>query len=243
MSDQRSSGRVRADALGVLGELVITAGVLVLLFVGWQLWWTDVTAEREQAHVVDQLERRFADGPAARRGGAHPETDEGGAEVASGADADAILRIPRFGSDYARPIYSGTDEGTLRRGVGHYPRTAEPGAVGNFALAGHRTTYGRPFSDVERLVVGDRVLVETAREYHVYRVTSSTIVDPSESSVIAPVPGRVGSVPTEARLTLTTCHPRYSARQRYIVHADLVHTYPRAAGLPPEVLAAPTQEA
>lgn len=230
----RASSRPFTAAVGVIGELLLTAGVLVLLFVGWQVWWTDVTAEGAQSRVVTQLERDFS------RASVTP-TDEarsrnGASEGAGAGDggAFAILRIPRFGPDYARPVYTGTDPATLKKGVGHYTGAATAGAVGNFALAGHRTTYGRPFSDIDRLATGDRIVVETAQEDYVYSVTSSRIVDPSQTAVIAPVPGQVGEVPTEARLTLTTCHPRYSAQQRYIVHAELVREGPGAAALPPE---------
>lgn len=219
--------------MGVIGEILLTAGALVLLFVVWQVWWTDVTAERAQSRVVTQLEQDFSRPPPAPSNEAATRDSVSGAADAPHGRAFAILRIPRFGSDYARPVYAGTDDATLRKGVGHYIGTARPGAVGNFALAGHRTTYGRPFSEVERLVTGDRIVVETAQTSYVYRVASTKIVDPRQTEVIAPVPGEVGAVPTDARLTLTTCHPRYSAEQRYIVHAKLVRDRPRAAGPPP----------
>ncbi len=224
--------------LSAVGELFITAGVLVLLFVGWQLWWTDVTATRAQNATVHRLATEFGSGPGTvEPGTARPGTVKPG--DAPPGDAFAIIRIPRFGADYARPVYKGTTSQTLTEGFGQYTGTAAPGAVGNFSLAGHRTTYGRPLRDVQRLRNGDTVLVETSTEYVVYTVVSHEIVAPSDIAVIAPVPDEPGATASRAYLTLTTCHPEYSAQQRYIVHAVLAKAYPRAAGLPAGVLAVP----
>ncbi len=145
--------------VGWLGELLITAGVVVLLFVAWQLWWTDVTANRAQDQLVQVLGDDFrggGDGTATVGHDAFPELGS--------ATAFAIIRVPRFGADYARPVIEGVERPVLELGVGHYPGTAEPGAVGNFAVAGHRTTYGRPFHEIDALRDGDRVIVETASD-------------------------------------------------------------------------------
>ncbi|QGN59541.1 class E sortase [Nostocoides sp. HKS02] len=216
-------------ALGLLGDLFVTAGVLLLLFVGWQLWWTDVTANRVQAGTVHELTREFST-PGAT--GITPEP------VAFGK-AFAIVRIPRFGAQYARPVLEGTDHDILEEGVGHYVGTAAPGAVGNFAVAGHRTTYGRPFHDIDTLVPGDLIIVETHATYSVYAVKRHVIVAPTAVDVIAPVPEQPGVKPTAAWLTMTACHPKYSAAQRYVVFAQLVHVYPHAEGLPPGTLTPP----
>lgn len=222
--------RVARWTLGVVGDLLVTAGALLLLFVGWQLWWTDVTADRTQDATVSSLARDFAATPA--------PTSEHPAPVALG-EAFAILRIPRLGADYARPVLEGTGRATLEDGIGHYGGTAAPGAVGNFAVAGHRTTYGRPFHDIDRLRTGDTVVVETSTAYSVYAVKRHEIVSPSDVQVIAPVPDEPGVKPTERWMTMTACHPKYSAAQRYIVFAQLVKTYPRADGLPVGTLAVP----
>jgi sortase A len=218
--------------LSALGELLITLGVFVLLFVGWELWWTDVTANRAQAVTVKHLVRDFT---------AHsPSTTIHPQDAVPGGGAFAIIRIPRFGASYARPIYEGTDHDTLTKGLGQYVGTALPGQVGNFSVAGHRTTYGRPLNEVQLLRNGDAIIVETAEEFYVYRVSSHEIVAPSDTAVIAPVPDQVGETPRTAYLTLTTCHPEYSARQRFIVHAVLDRGYPRAMGLPRDILTVPT---
>lgn len=220
--------------LSVLGELLVTLGVLLLLFVGWELWWTDVAANRAQAVAVRTLENDFA--AHAPSTSVHPDAG------ALRGGAFAILRIPRFGADYARPVYHGTGHDTLTKGVGQYTGTTAPGMVGNFAVAGHRTTYGRPFHDIQQLQVGDLIIVETVDEYVVYRVTWHEIVAPTDVAVIAPVPDEPGMTPDKAYLTLTTCHPEYSAQQRYVVHALLLRSYPRAMGLPRDVLAVPGKE-
>jgi sortase A len=247
---RRSAGDVVRAAVGTLGELSITLGVLLLLFVAWQLWWTDVEATREQDRLTDDLVREWAagaaapDGPVgdpvapvddpvvAPEGLAVPVSDTG----PQGA-AFAVIRVPRFGDDYARPVLSGTSRDILEDGVGHYDGSVGPGEVGNFALAGHRTTYGAPFSRIAELRAGDPIVIQTVDGYYTYRVTTSQIVLPSQTEVVAPVPGQPGVAPTEEIITLTSCHPRYSARQRYIVHGQFESFRPASAG-PPAVLAA-----
>lgn len=209
--------------VGLVGEVLVTLGVLVLLFVVWQLWWTDVESDRAQAATVSSLSRQFA------AQGAQTSA-EARADLPTGAFA--IVRIPRFGADYARPLVEGTSADELAQGLGHYTGTAGPGELGNFAIAGHRTTYGKPLADIDTLRDGDRVVVETAAGWTVYAVSARRIVRPWQSEVIEPVPGDPGAAPTKAVLTLTSCHPRFSATQRFIVHADLVEQRPRAQGPP-----------
>jgi sortase A len=219
-----------------LGEVLITLGMLLLLFVAWQLWWTDVTANRAQASTIQALEKGF--GPAGR-----PERRAAGPQATLRkvplGQAFAIVRIPRFGADYARPVLEGTDRDTLIKGMGHYSGTAFPGQVGNFALAGHRTTYGRPLNNIDLLQKGDVIVVETKASYIVYTVDRHVIVTPDKVEVIAPVPQRPGAKPTQAWLTMTACHPKFSAQYRYIVFAKLVKNIARASGLPSSFMAVP----
>ncbi|HSO64128.1 MAG TPA: class E sortase [Ornithinibacter sp.] len=210
-------------AVGWVGELAITLGLLLLLFVAWQLWWTDLVSDREATRVVATLEDEFASAPVT----ATPLPASGIPEGIGDDGAFAIMRIPRFGADYARPLIEGTDSPVLVLGLGHYVGTAGPGQVGNFAVAGHRTTYGRPFHDVDRLRDGDRVVVETVDTVHVYEVTSRDVVRPTDVEVIAPVPDDPGAAPTQALITLTSCHPKYSATERFVVHGRLVQSVPR----------------
>lgn len=214
---------VRAVA-GLLGELLVTVGVVLLLFVGWQLWWTDVVSDADAAQVVGTLQTDF-DNPQ----WVQPQHVKLG-------DAFAIVRIPRFGEKFARPLYEGTTRDVLARGIGHYTGTAMPGEIGNFAMAGHRTTYGKPFNRIAELANGDVVLVETKDTWYVYRVSGHEIVPPTQVSVVLPVPNQPGAEPTEKILTMTSCHPEFSARQRYVLHATLEATYPHADGVPADVL-------
>jgi len=226
-------------AVRTLGEVLITLGLLLVLFVAWQLWWTDVTANREQAVTIHSLERDF--GPAGRVERVPSDAADPPATLTKVpfGKAFAIMRIPRFGADFARPVLQSTTHDTLTKGLGHYVGTAFPGRVGNFAVAGHRTTYGRPFHNIDLLAKGDVIVVETKSSYFVYAVDRHVIVTPDRVEVIAPVPQHPGAKPTQAWMTLTACHPKYSATFRYIVFARLVKSIPRASGLPAAYMAVP----
>lgn len=229
-------------AVGVLGELLITAGVLLLAFLAWQLWWTDVVADRDQARIVAE---QGWDEPLAPL-----EADEGPAVVTPRYDEPPVMeeppylttfasmRVPRWDGEPTRTITQGTDRPNVLNplGVGHYEGTAMPGGVGNFALAAHRTTYGKPFNRIAELQEGDPIVVWTDEAWYVYRVTSSEIVLPQDVQVIAPVPNQPGVEPTERYITLTTCHPMFSARERYIVHGVLDYWAPLDEGVPAELV-------
>lgn len=228
-------------AIGILGELMITVGCLLLLFVAWQLWWTDVTADREQAATIRTLEREFEDSGSGTGGSPSTATDPATdplvtLEGVPSGDAFAIIRIPRFGADYARPILEGTSHDILTEGVGHYSGTVMPGQVGNFSVAGHRTTYGRPFHNVDLLKKGDVVIVETKTTYNVYRVDRHEIVRPTDIDVISPVPDQPGEVPTQRWMTMTSCHPKFSAQYRYVVFSAFEKAFPRKDGVPASYL-------
>lgn len=230
---------IRAVVRGV-GELLVTGGALVLLFLAYQLWWTDVVGDRAQQRTAEAVEQQWeaaaADPDAAEPVEGAPAPDPVLADLPS--DVVAMLRVPRFGDDYVAPVLEGTGDLVLQDGVGHYDGAALPGEVGNFAVAGHRTTWGAPFNPIADLVDGDAVVVETAEEFHVYRVRATEIVLPTDVRVIAPVPSQPGETPTEAWLTMTSCHPMYSARERYVVHALLESSTPRADGPPAALQAA-----
>lgn len=217
--------RVVRGLAGLLGELLLTAGVVLLLFVGWQLWWTDVVSDADAAQVVDTLQADFGD----------PEWVQ--PKHVKIGDAFAIVRIPRFGATFARPLYEGTTRDVLQRGIGHYVSTAMPGEIGNLAMAGHRTTYGKPFNRIAELKKGDVVLVETKAAWYVYRISGKEIVPPTQVSVLLPVPDQPDAEPTAAVLTMTSCHPEFSARERYVAHATLDASYPHDQGVPADVLA------
>lgn len=217
--------RIVRGVAGLLGEALVTLGVVLLLFVGWQLWWTDVVSDADSAQVVATMQQEFDDPSSAW---VHPDK-------AMPGDAFAIVRIPRFGEKFARPLYEGTTSDVLARGIGHYTGTALPGEVGNFAMAGHRTTYGKPFNRIAELRKGDVVLVETRDTWFVYRVSGHQIVPPTQVSVLLPVPDEPDAEPGVAVLTMTSCHPEFSARERFVVHAELDASYPHAQGVPADV--------
>ena len=244
--------RVVRAVVGTVGELAITAGVLLLLFVVWELGVVGFTTNRAQAATVDTLERQFAqptpttpstpsttstssptDTPTAS------PTTSAAVPVPPPGDAFAILRIPRLGASWAKPVYQGVGLDVLAKGIGHYPDTQLPGQVGNAAFAGHRAGHGNPLIDIDTIRPGDAIVVETADTYVIYRADRSEIVPPTDVNVLAPVPDQPGVAPTEAWLTLTSCEPKYGSTNRFIVFAKLDRSVPRAEGLPADVLAAP----
>lgn len=241
-------GRVAAVA-GAIGELLVTLGVLMGLFVVWQLWWTDVVAGREQAQIVADLgwQSTFptptaAATPDATASPPAPVEYRTAAPVIAEpkhAVTFAVMYVPRWG-DRAMPVSEGTTKHDVldAKGIGHYTGTAMPGAIGNFSVAGHRTTYAKPFNRIAELKVGDPVVVRTQDTWYVYRVVSSQIVRPWQTDVIDPVPGTPGATPTTAMMTMTTCHPMYSASERFIVHSELDYWIPVSEGTPVELAAA-----
>ncbi len=211
-----------------VGQLLITAGLVILLFTGYELYGTGLSTSREQGQLLGQLKDVW--------GGDSPvrSTDPSvGVVPVKRGDPIAVLRIPRFGKSWKpRVIVEGVSVGDLRRGPGHYPGTALPGQVGNFAVAGHRATYGNGFQPMDKMRVGDAVVVETKQMWITYRVTATRIVLPSQYDVVAPVPSRPGVKPTKRYITLTTCDPWYSAEHRLIVHALFEVATSKSAGLP-----------
>jgi sortase A len=220
----RGRGLWRTAALGI-GELLVTAGVVLLLFVVYEVYVTDLLTAQRQDQLSEELREEWESAPAT---GADERTPLTRVEL---GDAFAVLRIPRLGEDWTRVVLEGTQEEQLSQGPGHYVDSAMPGQEGNLALAGHRVGKGSPFLELDAMRPGDPVVVETADSWFVYRVLGdgdpsgipgTHIVSPAAVEVIAPTPNAAASAaPSGAYLTLTTCHPRYSARQRLIVHARL----------------------
>lgn len=240
--------RAVRNAVGVVGELCITAGVVLLLFVVWQLGFVAVVDGNKQQGTVSALEQDF--------GGAPPSSGSGSAATPgkplpalTRADlvegkAWGILRIPRIGGPtWSKPIYEGVGLDVLALGLGHYPSTTLPGEVGNIAIAGHRAGHGNPLIDIDAIQTGDVMIIETREAYFVYRATRHEIVDPTDVAVIDPVPEKPGVKPTERFFTLTSCNPRYGSSHRYIVFSRFVEKIPRAKGLPAALLADPAKTA
>lgn len=227
----------------VFGELLITAGIILLLFVGWELWWTNVESDAKQSAVIKEFAQELGDAapaivepePAAEPVGYGTPAV---AEAPAHAGTIGIMYIPRFGGNYTRPIVQGTTGDVLDTlGLGHYSNTAMPGAVGNFAVAGHRQTHGAVLDSIHTLVPGDKIYVQTRDGYYTYVFRNNQIVMPSRTDVLEPVPTRPGVTPTESFLTMTSCNPRFGAEERIIAYALLDSWRPASAGPPAEIAA------
>jgi sortase A len=178
--------------VGGFGEILLTAGVILLLFVVWQLWWTNIEADAVQKDAISDVTQEWKQTPASTA--SKPTRPIEG-------KVWGILYVPRFGDSYAKPIAEGTSTEVLDNiGVGHYKSTQMPGKLGNVAMAGHRQTHGQVF--------------------WTYTFISRSIVAPSQSDVLLPVPGKPGKQPTVSQLTLTTCDPPFTTRMRMIVHME-----------------------
>lgn len=214
------------------GELLMSAGVILLLFVAWQLWWTNVASDTRQRDVVKDFARGMADGNGAAAVALKPAAAP---EPAEGATI-GLLYVPRFGAGYTRPIVQGTTPVVLDTlGIGHYQGTAMPGAVGNFAVAGHRQTNGAVLDRIDALVPGDRIYVRTREGYYVYVFRNSQTVLPSRTDVLLPVPTQPGAAPTESYMTMTSCNPRFGSEERFVAYALLERWQPVSAGPPAEI--------
>jgi len=234
--------RRRLSVIGVLGEVLITAGAIVALFLGWYVWFDDIVSGEQQQQAAVEVQQELQQQWERGEGVTKPSADPGEPVVAPLADAGdvfATLIIPRFGEDYVRPITGGVDPATVlnnrQRGIGHYLDTQMPGDLGNFAIAAHRTTYGAPFAQIADLRVGDRVYVETADGWYEYAFRGLEYVWPTGVDVLAPVPTAPALAATDRVLTMTSCNPRFSTAERIIAYAVLDAWYPRAGGPPAEI--------
>jgi sortase A len=226
--------RRRAGRPGMIvravGELLITAGLLVGLFLVYQLWITDIVQARTQARLRSRLAAAWTAParPAPGRAASPPPAVRPHPSLGQGF---AVLHVPRFGADYAPVIVEGAGEAQLQEGPGHYPGTAMPGEIGNFVISGHRTTYGKPFNELDELRPVDPIVVEVSDRFYVYRLMRSEVVQPTALDVTDPVPERPGRPPSSAVMTMTTCNPKYSAATRLIVFASLEKTVMKAPGV------------
>jgi sortase (surface protein transpeptidase) len=285
---ERSPGRA---AIRGIGQTLITAGLIVLLFVVYEVFVTNLFGAHKQAEATEQLDQMWAESSDTVVAPGDPVlvTEQGGVVVSTAPapirdpgertrsydTAEGVgfakLYIPSFGPDFMFTVVEGTTQADLYAGPGHYLDTQYPGERGNFALAGHRVNKGAPFDDLGLLQSCDAIVIETKDDWYVYRVLpmedeiatwldtahahcdgvsvpagryqgvyGREITVPTDIAQVLPVP-HVGStaVPDDAErmITLTTCHPKFSDRQRMIIHGILTASYPKADGfLPPEML-------
>lgn len=226
--------------LGRLGQTLIVTGILMFMFVGYQLWGTGI----EEAQSQNRLEKEFAElAPGVdslddtsndtsndstdNTDDPSTGTDDRPREVAEG-DAIAIIDMPSIG--VSKYVVAGVATADLKRGPGHFPTTVGFGQLGNAAIAGHRTTYGEPFRKIDDLAIGDEIVItDLLGRRFVYLVTGQQIVRPEDSWVVSTTD------PDKAILTLTTCHPEFSASQRLVVSAELDLTRSTPAAQPAAV--------
>ncbi|GAA0732054.1 hypothetical protein GCM10010199_49110 [Dactylosporangium roseum] len=219
---------VRAVSRGT-GELLITFGLIVLLFAGYEVWGKSAIVDAHQDELNRQLEQQWAQ-PEPTPTVSAPGPPAQVAKPPNGA-VIASVHIPKLKKKWA--IVQGVTPADIRYAPGHYPDTAMPGQIGNFSMAGHRTP--AIWWDLDKLKPGDPVVIKTADTWYVYRVASQEIVLPTAVQVVAAVPGKPGETPTKALLTMTTCNPKYNNYQRLVVHAELKRSQPVAEGDPTEL--------
>ncbi|BCW56676.1 sortase A [Paenarthrobacter nicotinovorans] len=223
----------------ILGELLITGGVVLLLFVGWQLWWTNVEANAKQTQAIQEFSHQLT-GPVAPAESVNP-ADFGDPVIGTApgnGQTIGIMYIPRFGADYTRPIIEGTGADVLDTlGLGHYGSTSMPGSIGNFAVAGHRQTHGAVLDSIHTLVPGDKIYVQTVDGYYTYVFRNNQIVLPNRTDVLLPVPTQPGVAPEERILTMTSCNPRFGSQERIIAYSVMEGWQPASAGPPSEIAA------
>ncbi|MPZ60234.1 MAG: class E sortase [Propionibacteriales bacterium] len=212
--------RKKRKPLLIGGIALMLVGVGLLGWVAWQYWGTNIVSKQRQDVIAQDLLHSWDDPAVEDLVGPQGGTDLG--------DALALVRIPRFGDEFVVPVIEGVRPGDLAQGLGHYPGTALPGQVGNFAVAGHRVTHGEPFRQLPEMRIGDNVEVETADAYYTYKLSSDPndlILKPGDTWVLDPIPGKpAGAPPDMARLTLTTCAELFHTDDRMIAFGKLIDT-------------------
>lgn len=245
---QGASNRPLAKKIGLLGgSLIMWLGAALVLFAGWTWLGTSVLESGVQNGLMEEFQEELSQAEVAQAPPVGPGLPLAAAPASFTQDAPApvnfvpkvkkpkgpgvaIIGIPKIGVE--KVVVEGTGEDDLKKGPGHYSETPMPGQPGNVGIAGHRTTYGGPFRNVDRLRPGDRIELTTLNGLYVYTVVGSKVVDPSDTSVLNPT--------EEDMLTLTTCDPPFSDAARLIIMAKLTE---RPVAAVPAVAAAALQPA
>jgi sortase A len=202
------------------GWTFIGMGSFVLYFLVYQLVGTNAVTSRGQDELRNELQREWSAPSSAPSQQPKDSKKVVPRRVAAGKPM-AVLDIPKIRLDN-KVVVEGVGRDELRKGPGHVPSTVLPGQDGTFGVSGHRTTYGAPFYRLNELAKGDNITVVTREAVYTYAVSRTAIVRPTDTQVLNNVNGPDGK--PKATITLTTCHPRYSARQRLIVFGDLRFT-------------------
>ncbi|MDO5051281.1 MAG: class E sortase [Pseudoclavibacter sp.] len=235
--------RRRLSVIGVIGEVLMTLGVVMMLFVGWKYWLNDRIAGSEQNQAGASLAQQLGE-KQGEAGAPEPSYDPQlgipvGAAPTETREEFAVLYVPAWGADYSRPIAHGTGyHEVLNTHVGHYEDSPMPGAVGNFAIAGHRLAYGASMQHIHELRVGDEIIVQTKEGYYTYVYRSGEYVQPSQVDVLNSVPRVPEGLGSDRILTLTSCNPFWSTEERIIAYAVFDSFRPAADGPPPALAGA-----
>ncbi|MGY0230252.1 class E sortase [Longispora urticae] len=207
------------------GELLITCGLVVLFFAAYEVWGKTAAINDRQDTLSQGIDQAWA-APTV------PTPSAGPTSAPYPGTALARLYVQKMRKD-PWVVVEGVKPKDIEYAPGHYPESAGPGKVGNFSVAGHRSP--GIWWDMEKVLPGDVIVVETRDSWYVYTVYQNVIVKPNAVEVVAPVPGQIGATPTKAVLTLTTCNPKLDNYERMVVHAELSRTQPKTAGKPAEL--------
>lgn len=207
-----------------VGEVLITCGLIVMLFAGYEVWGKQVIIQHQQTRYDQQLAQAWK-----------KPTSKHKADDAPPLPGHALARlyIPRFNKKLV--VVQGVQPSDIANAPGHYPDSAMPGQIGNFAIAGHReeAIFPRNFNE---LTAGNYLVVQTRTTWFVYQVYQQEIVLPTQTDVVNPVPDKpAGTVPSKALITLTTCNPWWDNYQRLIIHGTLIRAQPTTGGKPSEL--------
>lgn len=235
-SQYRSHRRKRADdgtllpesplrkTVRTAGEVFITFGLIVLLFAGYELWGKQLQVHHAQSTLAQQLQQRW-NGSSQNLSPDSPPLP---------GNALAKIYIPKL--NLALVVVQGVTLQDIRNAPGHYPDSAMPGQIGNFAIAGHRET--GIFMDLNKLADGDLIIIQTQRDWFIYKIYKANyIVLPTQVDVVNPVPDQPNASlkPSKQLITLTTCNPWWDNYQRLITHGELTRQQPTSAGEPDEL--------
>ncbi|MGB4779873.1 class E sortase [Microbacterium sp.] len=240
-----------ASFLSVLGEILITFGVVALLYVTWQMWVGDWIIGSEKHAQAGALSQSWLETPPATTGSATPppveNTDPTDTPVPvpvlakpGHGEQFGVMFVPRFGPQWQFTIAVGVSrKDILDMGeIGHYPETAMPGDVGNTVYAAHRWTSGAPFDPIDKLVIGDAIVIQTPDGWYTYRFRTLEYVQDTQVEVLLPVPQQLNVAANGRYLTLTSCAPKLDMLERIIAYAVFEDFTPTAGG-PPAALTEP----
>lgn len=213
ITPEKIRSRKSAKILNALSDALITFAIFAIMFAGYQTVWSMYVSQSNIAAAKAEVQLKWTQAPAAE-----PELHKG----------FALIYIPRLKDKvWELPITRGVDPKDLISGLGHYPDNALPGEKGNFALAGHRATYGEPLANIDQLRQDDEVIIQTAGNWYVYKLILDEIVEPDAMWVLDANPGGiVNKTGVEEMITLTTCHPRWGSTERWIWWGVLTEVRP-----------------